>query len=43
MGGLLPRFSSLLVSIHLKENQSVVDINYLLMTYNVKDKLRHLL
>ena len=30
----------LVVSIHLKENLSVVNINYLLMPCNVKDKLR---
>ena len=38
-----PRFSSLIVSIHLKENLPLVNINYLLITYNFKDKLRHLL
>ena len=33
----------LVVSIHLKENLPVVNTNYLLMTYKIKDKLRHLL
>ena len=33
----------LVVSIHLKENLPVVKINYLIMTFHFKDKLRHLL
>ena len=51
MGGILfsslwgdhPRFSSLIVSNYLKEKLPVVNINYLLVTYNFKNKLRHLL
>ena len=39
-GGII---QGLVVSIYLKENLPVVNINYLLMTYNFKDKLRHLL
>ena len=38
-----PRFRNPIVSNHLKENLPVVNINYLLLTYNFKDKLRHLL
>ena len=38
-----PRFSSLIVPIRLKGNLPVVNINSLLITYNFKDKLRHLL
>ena len=33
----------LVVSIHLKENLPVVNINYLLMTYNFKGKFSNLL
>ena len=31
------------LSVHLKENLPVVNINYSLMTYNFKDKSKHLL
>ena len=34
---------SLVVSIYLEDNRSVVNINNSLMTYNFKDKLRHFL
>ena len=40
-GGRIIR--GLVVSIILKENLPVVNINYLHMAYNFKDKLRHLL
>ena len=41
--GLRGVIRGLVVSIHLTENLNVVHIAYLFMTYNFKDKLRHLL